>query len=305
MPMSEPPLSDALAGPPLEQSPSQLQPAPPLTESRRLISQVKQMLGLTGSGHAEAEADDPQLPELLPKLPNLDLDLDLGLELPADLCAPIEFALPLQCTPTTSTKLGTTHPLLASPAGAADPHLLHQDHQNTNKTTNLDDATTAATSASAAAISSTTQPTSAATPSFLVSQGALLLPADDDHPGPGPSSNYRGSSAASAVLDDPFFCRPVGAPNTHPTDTATTPDFHPSLILSQTPSPGPGPVPSPQSESTYSYNRNDPHRPWPPPRKESLRVDSPTPWVSLPHTTYYHTTFYTVPFFFIDKQQLN
>ncbi|KAL0470711.1 ras GEF [Neurospora intermedia] len=278
MPMSEPPLSDALAGPPLEQSPSQLQPAPPLTESRRLISQVKQMLGLTGSGHAEAEADDPQLPELLPKLPNLDLDLDLGLELPADLCAPIEFALPLQCTPTTSTKLGTTHPLLASPAGAADPHLLHQDHQNTNKTTNLDDATTAATSASAAAISSTTQPTSAATPSFLVSQGALLLPADDDHPGPGPSSNYRGSSAASAVLDDPFFCRPVGAPNTHPTDTATTPDFHPSLILSQTPSPGPGPVPSPQSESTYSYNRNDPHRPWPPPRKESLRVDSPTPW---------------------------
>ncbi|EGO56573.1 hypothetical protein NEUTE1DRAFT_83897 [Neurospora tetrasperma FGSC 2508] len=271
MPMSEPPLSDALAGPPLEQSPSQLQPTP-LTESRRLISQVKQMLGLTGSGHAEA--DDPQLPELLPKLPNLDLDLDLGLELPADLCAPIEFALPLQCTP---TKLGTTHPLLASSAGAADPHLLHQDHQNTNKTTNLDDATTAATSASAAAISSTTQPTSAATPSLLVSQGALLLPADDDHPGPGPSSNYRGSSA-SAVLDDPFFCRPVGAPNTHTTDTATTPDFHPSLILSQTPSPGPGPVPSPQSESTYSYNRNDPHRPWPPPRKESLRVDSPTPW---------------------------
>ncbi|KAJ4388476.1 hypothetical protein N0V85_007517 [Neurospora sp. IMI 360204] len=216
--MSEP-LSEPLAGHPLEQSPSHSDVEPSQSQFR-LIRQVKQMLGLKGSaGHAEAH-EDPQLPELLPKLPNF---LDLDLELPA------EFGLPLHCTEV----LITPSP---SSAGAADPHLLHQDHQfppllppisaNTNKTTNL----ATATSASAAAISSTTQPTSA-TPSLFVSEGSFLLPADDDddHPGPGPSSNYR-DSFASAILDDPFVCQPVGAPNTHTTDTATNPRSIPTII---------------------------------------------------------------------------
>ncbi|KAK3947809.1 ras guanine nucleotide exchange factor domain-containing protein [Pseudoneurospora amorphoporcata] len=284
-PQSQPPSHSIV-----EPSQSQLQ-----QDHHPFIRQVRAMFGRTGSGHAEAH-DPQQLPELLPKLPNFGPDLDLGdLGLPADLSAS---KLPLQGhTCTISCGSDTTTPLPRS-AGAADPHLLIQDHNQfepqfpvhqpvlTNcpqtTTSNLDDPTTA-TSASAAAISSissTTQPTSA-TPSLFVSEGTFLLLADDDYPGPGPSSNCR-DSFASAILDDPFFCQPVGAPNrpnTHTFDTATTPDSHPSPAPSHVaPSPSQGPTPSPQSESTYSYNRNDPQQPWPPPRKESLRVDSPTPW---------------------------
>jgi hypothetical protein len=130
-------------------------------------------------------------------------------------------------------------------------------------------AEASATATAAGSQASYTAPSDGQPPSAPSAEGTFLL-VDD------PSAAGTRDSFAS-IVDDPFFLRYSGA---DPSPGLDAPATTATATIATTVT---TPTPTTTTTTPSSGHRNEEQqRPWIPPRKESLSVTNPTPWVGWP-----------------------